>query len=88
MRRGGVGFGRCRFCYMVGGIKLTSGIGMSKTTLKMVRLYLAGILVTFVFQCVLEVGQSWLSLSEQLFRFDKWSACRVQAAAICGSQLK
>ena len=32
--------------------------------------------------------QSWLGLFEQFFRFDKWNACRVQAAAICDSRLK
>ena len=32
--------------------------------------------------------QSWLGLSEQDSRVDKWNVCRVQAAAICGSQLK
>jgi len=31
---------------------------------------------------------SWLGLSEQELRVDKWNICRVQAAAICGSQLK
>ena len=31
---------------------------------------------------------SWLGLFEQFFRFDKWNACRVQAAAICDSRLK
>ena len=30
----------------------------------------------------------WLRLFEQIFWFDKWNACRVQAAAICGGQLK
>jgi hypothetical protein len=34
------------------------------------------------------VIQSWLGLFEQFFRFDKWNACRVQAAAICDSRLK
>ena len=34
------------------------------------------------------VGLSWLGLSEQEFRVDKWNICLVQAAAICGSQLK
>ena len=33
-------------------------------------------------------AQSWLGLFEQFFRFDKWNACRVQAAAICDSRLK
>jgi hypothetical protein len=32
--------------------------------------------------------KSWLGLFEQSFWFDKWNACRVQAAAICDSQLK
>jgi hypothetical protein len=32
--------------------------------------------------------ESWLGLFEQFFRFDKWNACRVQAAAICDSRLK
>jgi phosphatidylserine/phosphatidylglycerophosphate/cardiolipin synthase-like enzyme len=32
--------------------------------------------------------KSWLGLFEQFFRFDKWNACRVQAAAICDSRLK
>ena len=31
---------------------------------------------------------SWLGLSEQEFRVDKWNICLVHAAAICGSQLK
>jgi two-component system cell cycle response regulator DivK len=31
---------------------------------------------------------SWLGLSEQVCRLDKWSVCRVQATAICGSRLK
>jgi chromate transport protein ChrA len=44
---------------MVGGIKPTSRIGMSKTTLKVVSLYLAGILVTFVFQCVVRAYQCY-----------------------------
>jgi hypothetical protein len=35
-----------------------------------------------------EGEQSWLGLFEQFFRFDKWNACRVQAAAICDSRLK
>jgi len=34
------------------------------------------------------MAQSWLGLSEQEFRVDKWNICLVQAAAICGSQLK
>jgi hypothetical protein len=34
------------------------------------------------------VLESWLGLFEQFFRFDKWNACRVQAAAICDSRLK
>jgi len=34
------------------------------------------------------LAQSWLGLFEQFFRFDKWNACRVQAAAICDSRLK
>jgi hypothetical protein len=33
-------------------------------------------------------GQSWLGLSEQAFRLDRWSICRAQAAAICGSRVK
>jgi hypothetical protein len=33
-------------------------------------------------------GQSWLGLSEQEIRVDKWNICLVHAAAICGSQLK
>jgi len=32
--------------------------------------------------------QSWLGLSEQVFRIDRWRVCRVQAAAICGSLVK
>jgi hypothetical protein len=32
--------------------------------------------------------ESWLGLSEQALRRDRWSACRVQAAAICGSFVK
>jgi hypothetical protein len=36
----------------------------------------------------LVLDQSWLGLFEQFFRFDKWNACRVQAAAICDSRLK
>jgi hypothetical protein len=32
--------------------------------------------------------QRWLGLSEQALRLDKWSVCRVQAAAICGSLVK
>jgi hypothetical protein len=31
---------------------------------------------------------SWLGLSEQELRVDKWNICLVHAAAICGSQLK
>jgi hypothetical protein len=34
------------------------------------------------------IVESWLGLFEQFFRFDKWNACRVQAAAICDSRLK
>jgi hypothetical protein len=30
----------------------------------------------------------WLGLFEQVFRLDKWSVCRIQAAAICGSRVK
>ena len=30
----------------------------------------------------------WLGLSEQRFRFTKWSVCRVQAAALSGSWVK
>ena len=33
-------------------------------------------------------GESWLGLSEQESRVDKWNVCQVQAAAICGSHLK
>jgi hypothetical protein len=33
-------------------------------------------------------AESWLGLSEQESRIDKWNVCRVQAAAICGSPLK
>jgi hypothetical protein len=33
-------------------------------------------------------AESWLGLSEQEFRVDKWNICLVHAAAICGSQLK
>jgi hypothetical protein len=40
------------------------------------------------FLCSFQTGQSWLGLFEQFFRFDKWNACRVQAAAICDSRLK
>jgi hypothetical protein len=32
--------------------------------------------------------QSWLRLSEHIPANDKWSVCRVQAAAICDSRLK
>jgi len=32
--------------------------------------------------------KSWLGLSEQVLRLDRWSACRVQAAAVCDSRLK
>ena len=32
--------------------------------------------------------ESWLGLSEQAFRLDRWSICRAQAAAICGSRVK
>ena len=32
--------------------------------------------------------ESWLGLSEQALRLDKWSVCRVQAAAICDSLVK
>jgi small conductance mechanosensitive channel len=32
--------------------------------------------------------KSWLGLSEQVFRLDRWSIYRVQAAAICGSRVK
>jgi hypothetical protein len=32
--------------------------------------------------------ESWLGLSEQVFRIDRWRVCRVQAAAICGSLVK
>jgi hypothetical protein len=35
-----------------------------------------------------QLRESWLGLFEQFFRFDKWNACRVQAAAICDSRLK
>jgi len=35
-----------------------------------------------------EIKESWLGLSEQECRVDKWNICLVQAAAICGSQLK
>jgi hypothetical protein len=38
--------------------------------------------------CTYMFGKSWLGLFEQFFRFDKWNACRVQAAAICDSRLK
>jgi len=34
------------------------------------------------------VCESWLGLSEQEFRVDKWNVCLVHAAAIRGSQLK
>ena len=37
---------------------------------------------------ICELKESWLGLFEQFFRFDKWNACRVQAAAICDSRLK
>jgi predicted nucleotide-binding protein len=37
---------------------------------------------------IFELGQSWLGLSEQVLRLDRWSACRVQAAAVCDSRLK
>ena len=30
----------------------------------------------------------WPGLSEQGFGLDKWSVCRVQAAAICGNRVK
>ena len=36
----------------------------------------------------IRLEESWLRLSEQNSRVDKWIICRVQAAAICGSQLK
>jgi hypothetical protein len=36
----------------------------------------------------LACGQSWLRLSEHIPANDKWSVCRVQAAAICDSRLK
>ena len=32
--------------------------------------------------------QSWLGLFGQVFRLDRWSVCRVQAAAICGRRVK
>src|SRR5215217_7183278 len=32
--------------------------------------------------------ESWLGLSGQGFRLDRWSACRVQAAAVCGGRVK
>jgi hypothetical protein len=32
--------------------------------------------------------ESWLGLCGQVFRLDRWSVCRVQAAAICGSRVK
>ncbi len=32
--------------------------------------------------------ESWLGLSGQVFRLDRWSACRVQAAAVCGGRMK
>ena len=32
--------------------------------------------------------QRWPGLSEQCFGLDKWSVCRVQAAAICGNWVK
>jgi hypothetical protein len=38
--------------------------------------------------CVSWRPQSWLGLSEQVFRLDRWSIYRVQAAAICGSWVK
>jgi hypothetical protein len=35
-----------------------------------------------------KVPQSWLGLFGQVFGLDRWSVCRVQAAAICGSRVK
>jgi hypothetical protein len=32
--------------------------------------------------------ESWLGLFGQVFGLDRWSVCRVQAAAICGSRVK
>jgi hypothetical protein len=32
--------------------------------------------------------ESWLGLFGQVFRLDRWSVCRVQAAAICGRRVK
>jgi hypothetical protein len=37
---------------------------------------------------VVDDDESWLGLSEQESRVDKWNVCQVQAAAICGSHLK
>ncbi len=37
---------------------------------------------------VLGTQESWLGLSEQCVRFDKWNPYQVQGAAICGSRLK
>jgi hypothetical protein len=36
----------------------------------------------------LELGQRWSRLSEQIFRIDKWSLCRGQAAKRSGSGVK
>ena len=35
-----------------------------------------------------QLRESWLGLFGQVFRLDRWSVCRVQAAAICGSRVK
>jgi hypothetical protein len=35
-----------------------------------------------------KVKESWLGLFGQVFRLDRWSVCRVQAAAICGRRVK
>ena len=39
-------------------------------------------------EVVADVLESWLGLSEQVFRLDRWSVCRVQAAVIRGSRVK
>jgi hypothetical protein len=43
---------------------------------------------TFPMEAEATVGKSWLGLFGQVFRLDRWSVCRVQAAGICGSRVK
>jgi ISXO2-like transposase domain len=43
---------------------------------------------TYLTSFAYRFNQSWLGLFGQVFRLDRWSVCRVQAAAICGSRVK